>query len=214
MMRILTGSFGVICVTLTAMILMDAAKIAYAHMESSRASAHHPEKEVYTEEQATKLNGYTWVDKQEKGVSMPVSRAMSVIAAELASGAWAPVLPKPFSLEDLGITDGGLLVTAGDSSRVDTGRAIFAANCLGCHGAKGEGATGANLTDGYWLHGSSPTEIFTTIYTGVGPKGMPAWGGLLGEEVQDVLAFVLSLKDTNIAGKEPQGVDADGNAAP
>ena len=42
---------------------------------------------------------------------------------------------------------------------------------------------------------------------------MPAWGGALGAQVKDVVAYVMSLKDTNLAGKEPQGVDADGNEA-
>ena len=50
-----------------------------------------------------------------------------------------------------------------------------------------------------------------TIHVGIGTKGMPAWGGALGAQVKDVVAYVLSVKDTNIAGKAAQGVDSEGN---
>ena len=212
MLRIATGFFCVICVTITAYILMDAAKISHARMVESRSSALHPTRDAYNGQQTIKLNGYTWVDKKEKGVSIPVDRAMDVVAAELGGNTWAPVLPKPFSLEDLGITNDGLMTFSADAANAGSGKAIFDANCVGCHGSNAAGLSGANLTDGYWLHGAEPTDIFTTVYKGVGAKGMPSWGGQLGDQVKDVVAFILSVKDTNLAGKEPQGVDVEGNA--
>ena len=40
---------------------------------------------------------------------------------------------------------------------------------------------------------------------------MPAWGQVLGPtSTQQVVAYVLSLKDTNVPGKAPEGVDAQG----
>ena len=48
------------------------------------------------------------------------------------------------------------------------------------------------------------------VNEGVLTRGMPAWGPQLGmERVQAVVAYVLTLKDTNVAGgKPPQGTAA------
>jgi cytochrome c oxidase cbb3-type subunit 3 len=49
------------------------------------------------------------------------------------------------------------------------GRAAFAANCSGCHGAGGQGAAGGfpSLADDDWLWGGSHAAIHTTIGHGV-----------------------------------------------
>ncbi|MBT6176608.1 MAG: c-type cytochrome [Deltaproteobacteria bacterium] len=214
MLRIATGIFCMICCTIAVLIVMDAGKISYARMVDQRSREVQMDRVGYTAEQNTKLSAYTWVDKEEGGVSIPVDRAMQVMVTELGGGQWAPILPKPFSLEDKGITNEGLLAFASRASNVEKGSALYSANCAGCHGANGSGLSGPNLTDGYWLHGSEPTDLYTTVYVGIGAKGMPAWGGAFGAQVKDVIAYVMSLKDTNIAGKAPQGVDAEGNEAP
>ena len=69
------------------------------------------------------------------------------------------------------------------------------------------GNIGPNLTDAYWIHGSKPTDIFKIVSEGVPAKGMPTWGPQLGQDrIESVVAFVLSLKDTNVpGGKAPQG---------
>ena len=66
---------------------------------------------------------------------------------------------------------------------------------------------GPNLTDSAWIHGGAPLQIHTTITNGVVEKGMLAWGPILGPtKVQQVAAYVLSIRDTNVdGGKEPQG---------
>ena len=49
---------------------------------------------------------------------------------------------------------------------------------------------------------------------GVPAKGMVAWGDQLGPaRVQKVVAYVLTLKGTNVPGKAPQGVPEGGGAA-
>ena len=89
---------------------------------------------------------------------------------------------------------------------VAAGAATFKGMCAACHGEKGEGKIGPNLTDNQWIHGGGAEDIKKVIETGVGDKGMPAWGPILGAAgVQQATAFVLSIRNTNVAGKEPQG---------
>lgn len=99
-----------------------------------------------------------------------------------------------------------LLALSQDSSAVGEGKAAFVQNCAACHGDKAEGKIGPNLTDDAWLHGGSPEEIYATISKGAVDKGMPGWEATLGSgRVQRLTAFVLSVKNTNVPGKAPQG---------
>ena len=104
------------------------------------------------------------------------------------------------------VTEELLTAMASNPDAVAAGEEIFQQNCAVCHKERGEGNIGPNLTDAYWLHGGAPTDIYRTIHDGVLQAGMPAWGQTLGAEaVQKVTAFVLSIRDTNVPGKEPQG---------
>lgn len=105
------------------------------------------------------------------------------------------------------VTATSLIALSRDTSTVTQGRTVFTQNCVACHRADGGGNIGPNLTDDRWLHGGSPTQIFHTVAEGVPEKGMPAWGAPLGDErTQAVVAFLLSVRNTNVAGgKAPQG---------
>ena len=105
------------------------------------------------------------------------------------------------------VTDESLVALSRDRTTTARGAQLFAANCVACHRADGGGNIGPNLTDAFWINGSAPTRIFRTVNEGVTAKGMPAWGGPLGMDgAQSVTAYVLSLRNTNIAGgKAPQG---------
>jgi cytochrome c oxidase cbb3-type subunit 3 len=105
------------------------------------------------------------------------------------------------------VTDDSLVSLAKDGKTVSDGQAIFTSTCAACHLANGGGSIGPNLTDEFWLHGGKPTQVYNTIKEGFTAKGMPAWGGTLGEErVRTVAAYVLTLKNTKVAGgKAPQG---------
>ena len=108
-----------------------------------------------------------------------------------------------------GVIDDAMLATLGsDPATVGQGKALFTSTCAPCHRADGGGNIGPNLTDGYWLHGSKPVDIYHTVQEGVPAKGMPTWGPQLGEErVETVVAYVLSVRNANVAGgKAPQGV--------
>jgi cytochrome c oxidase cbb3-type subunit III len=104
------------------------------------------------------------------------------------------------------LSDATLQLMAAVPAQVDEGRKIFEQFCVVCHGAGGEGNVGPNLTDPYWIHGGAPMSIWKTVTNGVTDKGMAAWAGQLGPtRVQKVVAFVITLKDTNRPGKAPQG---------
>lgn len=92
-----------------------------------------------------------------------------------------------------------------DPGKISTGKGLFQSRCIACHGDKGQGMIGPNLTDDYWIHGDGKIgAIAKTIYDGVPEKGMPPWGSLLSEEeVYAVTAYVKSLRGTDPAGAKP-----------
>ena len=103
-------------------------------------------------------------------------------------------------------TDDDLRAIAKDPAAVSAGKAAYAINCVACHGSNAEGNIGPNLTDKAWLHGGDPSKIFATIRDGVPAKGMPSWGAVLGNiGVRDVAAYVVTLRNSNVPGKAPQG---------
>ncbi len=101
--------------------------------------------------------------------------------------------------------------------RIANGKAIFTKNCAVCHAQDGGGGVGPNLTDPYWIHGGSISDVFGTIKYGVPSKGMISWKDQLSpKDIQDVSSFILTLQGTTPADtKEPQGdLDEPGAAAP
>ena len=104
------------------------------------------------------------------------------------------------------VTDEALLELAENPKILSAGRKIFKTHCVSCHADKGQGKNGPNLTDAYWLHGGSPSKIHETIAYGVPLKGMIAWLPRLGPAaVGQATAYLLSIRDTNVAGKAPEG---------
>jgi len=105
------------------------------------------------------------------------------------------------------LTDDQLGAFSADAERVTAGRAVFVQNCVVCHGERGEGKIGPNLTDDAWIHGGTPTAVFRLIRSGFAAKGMPQWGTVLGPRgTQNAAAYVISLRNTNAAGgKAPEG---------
>jgi cytochrome c oxidase cbb3-type subunit 3 len=104
------------------------------------------------------------------------------------------------------VTDDMILSIAEDSGQVKAGKKEYAKNCVTCHGASGEGKIGPNLTDEFWIHGGSAKNIYDTVLRGVNGKGMPAWGLNLGAGKSKLLAaYLVSIRDSNLPGKEPQG---------
>ncbi|MES3017170.1 MAG: cbb3-type cytochrome c oxidase N-terminal domain-containing protein [Bacteroidota bacterium] len=90
---------------------------------------------------------------------------------------------------------------------IDAGKAVYATSCVACHGDKGQGLVGPNLTDPYWLHGGKVGSIFKTIKYGVPEKGMISWEKTLTpKQISDVSNYIISLQGSNPPnGKAAQG---------
>jgi cytochrome c oxidase cbb3-type subunit 3 len=84
---------------------------------------------------------------------------------------------------------------------------LYKAKCAQCHGQKGEGGIGPNMTDDYYIHGGKLMDLYTVIDKGVPAKGMLAWGKLLKPgELMNLTAYMASLRGTNPPNqKAPQG---------
>ncbi|MBV8893999.1 MAG: c-type cytochrome [Acidobacteria bacterium] len=76
---------------------------------------------------------------------------------------------------------------------VSQGKTLFNEyNCSGCH-ANGGGGIGPPLMDNYWIYGSEPGNIFTTIIQGR-PNGMPSFRNRIPEfQAWEIVAYVRSL---------------------
>jgi len=110
-------------------------------------------------------------------------------------------------MEAAGIDDEALWMMSEMSNKVAEGRELFVAHCVACHLDQGQGSVGPNLTDNVWIHGCKPMDMLNTVNTGVAAKGMPAWLNQLGpSRTMAAVSYVLTLKDTNVPGKAPEGV--------
>ncbi|MCB9646552.1 MAG: c-type cytochrome [Deltaproteobacteria bacterium] len=134
------------------------------------------------------------------GVSVKDAYAVEMEAIEKVRAEEALAAAKNVSEEKLA----GLMA---DPAAVAAGEAKFKTVCVACHGQKGEGLIGPNLTDAYWLHGDgSLMAIRDVVINGVVEKGMVAWGKTMPpDELNKVVAYVGTLRGKNEPGKEPQG---------
>lgn len=84
---------------------------------------------------------------------------------------------------------------AGDvpPDKIAAGKAVFAANCVSCHGETGAGKAdvGApNLTDKFWIYGGDGQSVYTTVWGG--RQGhMPTWESRLSNVERKILALYL-----------------------
>ena len=93
------------------------------------------------------------------------------------------------------------VAASGEGNDVDTGKAVFAANCSGCHGADGRGQSPGgrslrpvafDLTE-FRL---PPSTVWRALADGVPGTAMPAWNELPGSQFRAVADYVLSLANT------------------
>jgi putative heme-binding domain-containing protein len=80
----------------------------------------------------------------------------------------------------------------------EAGARIFRSHCASCHGVRGTGGLGPDLTTGRFFHGSSDAELFQNVAEGIPGTAMP---GVFfeGTQVWQIVAFVRSLSGTGNA---------------
>ena len=106
-----------------------------------------------------------------------------------------------------------------DAAGIAEGQKLFEANCAACHAKDGGGGVGPNLTDAYWMHGGSLSDVFKSIKYGWPDKGMKSWkDDFSPQQMANLTSFVESLKGTTPAApKEKQGelytIEGDAPAA-
>ena len=90
---------------------------------------------------------------------------------------------------------------------MEAGKKIYEQSCTPCHGKNGEGVVGPNLTDPYWLHGGSVSDVFKSVKYGWPEKGMRAWkDDFSPKQMAQLTSFIISLNGTNPANaKQPEG---------
>lgn len=137
--------------------------------------------------------------------SVRLSLAVVAVALVTQAGCRPAATPAAASTRTIAastarVPAGGVLppVNALDSPRpkassADAGAALFSSmNCDGCHGGGAVGWVGPSLVDGRWRYGGSDEDIFTSIVYGR-PKGMPAYGGVIGSDgVWNLVAYIKS----------------------
>jgi mono/diheme cytochrome c family protein len=75
-------------------------------------------------------------------------------------------------------------------------KAIYANVCAVCHGLEGKGIPPAfpDLTDGEWIHGNSPVQIFHSISEGNIAKGMIPYKNQYSEkQITQLTSYVLEV---------------------
>jgi cytochrome c oxidase cbb3-type subunit 3 len=105
-------------------------------------------------------------------------------------------------------TEPMLLALGKDARAMTDAKAKFKTFCGPCHGERGEGKIGPNLTDEFWIHGDGTlVSIMDVVDQGVLAKGMPAWGRQLKpDELKKLVAFVGTVRNTHEAGgKKAEG---------
>ena len=110
---------------------------------------------------------------------------------------------------------GGMVAVAAltDHESLEEGKEIFEGpdnTCYACHRPDLGGLVGPNLTDEYWLHGCTATDLVRSIRTGFPQKGMLPFGtgkALSDEQVLQVVSYVLSKKGSHPSN--PKTIDPE-----
>ena len=96
-------------------------------------------------------------------------------------------------------------------SWLKVGQVVFKTHCISCHGRKGEGKIGPNLTDDYYKNLKDLEGIARVLNKGAANNAMPAWENRLDpNEIVLAAAYVASLRGAN----EPDGKPPEGSIIP
>lgn len=152
-------------------------------------------------------------------VSYHVLGSQPLMIEEYRDEVAAADLQRRMMIAKEGTIDENALTTLADPGALGRGREEFGKYCVSCHGPQGQGVVGPNLTDRYWIHGGTITNVYATIKNGVAAKGMISWQLVFTpKQMQEIASYVLSLQGTNPPNaKKEEGtlyVEPAVNAAP
>jgi putative heme-binding domain-containing protein len=105
-----------------------------------------------------------------------------------------------------------IMLLATTSTRQETdvamGAKIFHSHCAECHGLKGEGGRGPNLTTGQFYHGSTDADLMRNISDGIPGTAMP---GVFFSPIQvsQLVAYIRSVSQHG-SSERPEGNTAKG----
>jgi putative heme-binding domain-containing protein len=80
------------------------------------------------------------------------------------------------------------------------GEKIFRGHCASCHGLKGAGGSGPNLTSGIFYHGGTDADLYRNISEGIPGTAMPDQF-FSSAQIWQIVAYVRSLSATPVRPK-------------
>jgi glucose/arabinose dehydrogenase len=96
---------------------------------------------------------------------------------------------------------------AGQQKAINFGAKLYAASCVACHGAAGQGSGNIPALSQGPTQSAPDGEVFWFITTGSVANGMPAWGSLSEQQRWQIVAYLKSLKSGTAATK-PEAASA------
>jgi cytochrome c oxidase cbb3-type subunit 3 len=98
---------------------------------------------------------------------------------------------------------------AGDPDAAKAGSSVFRPFCTPCHGIRGLGGRGPDLTIGIYTSGDKDTDLFRTISDGIPGTEMAGFGGDITEDdIWRIVAYLRAIARhdaTSIAGDSANG---------
>lgn len=80
-----------------------------------------------------------------------------------------------------------------DPQAIQEGKVLYQRLCIFCHGARGRGAKGPDLTDDFWRFGGRDGEVFASIAAGRPRTQMGAFAGrITSDEIWRIIAYLRS----------------------
>jgi glucose/arabinose dehydrogenase/mono/diheme cytochrome c family protein len=88
----------------------------------------------------------------------------------------------------------------GQVDAVTAGKALYARNCLSCHGKAGQGTGNVpSLVDGK-MEGVAAGEVFWFITKGDTDNGMPSWAALPEKDRWEIVSYIAKMGPGNVTG--------------
>lgn len=93
---------------------------------------------------------------------------------------------------------------AGDTQAAGVGKGIFRIYCAPCHGIRGQGGRGPDLTRGVYTSGEHDADLFHTISAGVAGTEMESYSAILSDDnMWRLVAYIRSLGSGATAAAAP-----------